>query len=50
MFYLNFNILNRDVYIELHNSNMNDVYNICKKNLFSFWTLYGDILYDMGKV
>ena len=28
MFYVNFNSLNRDVYIELHNSNMNDVYNM----------------------
>ena len=26
--YVNFNSLNRDVYIELHNSNMNDVYNM----------------------
>ena len=49
MFYVNFNSLNRDVYIELHNSNMNDVYNMYKK-LFSYWTLYGDILYDVGKV
>ena len=28
MFYVNFNSLKRDVYIELHNSNMNDVYNM----------------------
>ena len=26
------------------------MYIICKKNLFSYWTLYGDILYDVGKV
>ena len=26
------------------------MYIICKKILFSYWTLYGDILYDVGKV
>ena len=26
------------------------MYIICKKNLFSYWTLYGDILYDVWKV
>ena len=26
------------------------VHTICKKILFSYWTLYGDILYDVGKV
>ena len=51
MFDVNFNSLNRDVYIELHNCNMNNVYRgLCKKNQFSYWTLYGDILYDVGKV
>ena len=47
--HVNFNSLNRDVYFELHNCNMDDVHNmLCKKN--SYWTLYGDILYDVGKV
>ena len=44
--HVDFNSLNRDVYFELHNCNMNDV---CKKYIFSYWTLYGDILYDVGK-
>ena len=26
------------------------MYIICKTFLFSYWTLYGDILYDVGKV
>ena len=26
------------------------MYIICKQILFSYWTLYGDILYDVGKV
>ena len=26
------------------------MYIVCKKNLFSYWTLYGDILFDVGKV
>ena len=44
MFDVNFNSLNRDVYIELHNCNINYVYNMNKKNQFSYWTLYGDIV------
>ena len=50
MFDVNFNSLNGAVYIELHNRNMIDVYNVEKKNQFSYWTLYGDIFYDVGKV
>ena len=34
MCYVNFNSLNRDVYIKLHNSNMNDVYNNYVKKLY----------------
>ena len=26
------------------------MYIICRKNLFSYWTLHGDMLYDVGKV
>ena len=50
MFDVNFNSLNRDVYIELHICNMNDVYIICKENPFSYWSFYGDIFYGVGKV
>ena len=34
MFDVNFNSLNRDVYIELHICNINDVYNMEQKSIF----------------